>query len=244
MASNLGKRFTQLLDETVTKSDVVDLIKTLVKVIKDTKKEIEQNTAQNNAKILNELEQALKKAEVSRGESDRLMRSLREEVRSDSRTTMRLLEEKVNELRAMIPELPDEFNPQPLKDEFNAKIAEVESKIPTLPEEKNIEGMLDELRESVENKINEVDRRAASGRGGVRRVFQPYVDRFQGDGSTKTFYLKREPLRTDTIDATGTDFPIALDPNTDFTVTGKAFSLTDAVPAPSNGAILIVRFYA
>lgn len=87
---------------------------------------------------------------------------------------------------------------------------------------------------------------SAAKTGGTRRVFQPYVDDFSGqtDGVTKTFYLSREPLRTNTIQVFGTDFPTILRPTTDFTVTGKTLTLTAAVPAPNTGATLLIHYYA
>ena len=88
--------------------------------------------------------------------------------------------------------------------------------------------------------------RQSTPSGGVRRVFQPYLDDFTSltDGSQKTFYLSREPLKTNTILVWGTDFPIVLRPTTDFTVSGKTFTLTSAVPAPSTGATLLIQYYA
>ncbi len=82
--------------------------------------------------------------------------------------------------------------------------------------------------------------------GGTRRVFQPYVERFthQTNGSKKVFYLKRAPLKTDTIEVSGTDFPIILDPTVDFTVQDKTLTLSDNIPAPSSGATLIIKYYA
>jgi len=82
--------------------------------------------------------------------------------------------------------------------------------------------------------------------GGVRRVFQPYVDDFssQTNGSLKIFTLSREPLKTNTILVWGSDFPIILRPNTDFTVSGKTLTLTSAVPAPNSGATLLVMFHS
>lgn len=86
----------------------------------------------------------------------------------------------------------------------------------------------------------------AKSSGGSRRVFQPYVERFtsQTDGSAKTFYLKREPLRTDTIMVFGTDWPIVLDPTVDFTVSGKTLTLAAGIPAPSTGATVVISYYA
>ena len=105
-----------------------------------------------------------------------------------------------------------------------------------------IDDVLD-LREELTNMRKEASAKAS---GGVRRVFQPYLDRFtdETDGATKIFFLSREPLRTNTIKVWGTDFPIILDPTVDFTVEGKTLTLTDAVPAPSSGATLIVEYYA
>lgn len=80
----------------------------------------------------------------------------------------------------------------------------------------------------------------------VRTIYQPYIDRFsdQTDGATKTFTLRKAPLKSDTIEVFGTDFPIILDPTVDFTVAGKTLTLSDSIPAPSQGATLIVKYYA
>lgn len=82
--------------------------------------------------------------------------------------------------------------------------------------------------------------------GGVRRVFQPYVERFTHltNGSRKVFYLSRAPLKTDTIKVWGTDFPIILDPAVDFTVEDKTLTLSDQIQAPSSGATLIIEYFA
>lgn len=87
---------------------------------------------------------------------------------------------------------------------------------------------------------------AAKSSGGVRRIYQPYVERFTHltDGTTKTFYLKREPLKTDTIMVFGTDWPIILDPTVDFTVSGKALTLAAGIPAPSAGASVVISYHA
>lgn len=103
-----------------------------------------------------------------------------------------------------------------------------------------IEGLEDEIKQL----RKEIATKSASG--GVRRVYQPYVDDFSAEtnGSKKTFYLSREPLKSDTILVWGTDFPIILRPTTDFTIAGKALTLTSAVPAPSTGATLLVQYHA
>lgn len=128
--------------------------------------------------------------------------------------------------------------------ELREKLEEVKNMIPEMPEMPEKFDPSDILKKLDDHKT-EIDalRKRPTG-GGTRRVFQPYLDRFQGDGSTKTFYLKREPLRTDNIEVWGTDFPIVLDPDNDFTVTGKNLTLTSEVDAPTNGAILVIKYYA
>jgi len=104
-------------------------------------------------------------------------------------------------------------------------------------------------KEKVEGLMDELARieRVASTKPSMpsRRVYQPKLDRFtaQTDGVTKTFTLTREPLDSDTIEVSGTDFPIILDPTVDFTVSGKTLTLSANIPAPSSGATLIVKYY-
>lgn len=99
--------------------------------------------------------------------------------------------------------------------------------------------------EGLDDELNTI-RKESSARGGVRRVYQPYVDDFSGqtNGVLKSFTLSREPLKSNTILVWGSDFPIILRPTTDFTVSGKVLTLTSAVPAPNQGATLLIRYDA
>lgn len=78
-----------------------------------------------------------------------------------------------------------------------------------------------------------------------RYTYTPMLDRLTSftDGSTKTFILSKAPKETTTMEVSGTDFPIILDPTVDFTVSGKTLTLTAAVSAPSSGATLICKYY-
>lgn len=98
----------------------------------------------------------------------------------------------------------------------------------------------------LEDEIKSLRKEIATKTSGVRRVFQPYVDNFSAmtNGSLKTFVLSREPLRTNTVQVFGTDFPTILNPDVDFTVSGKTLTLTSAVPAPNTGATLLIHYFA
>lgn len=103
---------------------------------------------------------------------------------------------------------------------------------------KGLEDLVKELR-------NEIKVSSAS-KGSPRRIYQPHIERFtsETDGVNKTFYLQREPLKSELVEVTGTDFPIILDPTIDFTVSGRTVTLSNAIQAPSQGATLIIKYYA
>ena len=139
--------------------------------------------------------------------------------------------------------LNDRFNT--LLGQYKAKVEELNTKIADVPtteqiiDKERISGLEDEIK-SLRKEI------AMKASGGVRRVYQPYVDDFsaQTNGSLKVFVLSREPLRTNTVMVFGTDFPVILRYNTDFTIVGKTLTLTSAVPAPSQGATMIAHYQA
>ena len=129
------------------------------------------------------------------------------------------------------------------------KISEIENKeIPQIPEDLVNEKRLLEEIEALEKKLNEkITQLPAKSVGGAsRRVFIPYRDDLTSacDGVTKVFYLSKTPLKTGTIMVYGTDFPVILRPDVDFTVVNKTLTLTSQVPAPSLGATLIVTYFA
>lgn len=82
--------------------------------------------------------------------------------------------------------------------------------------------------------------------GGARRVFQPKRDDLSSlcDGANKTFYLSKAPMDEGTVMVYGTDFPVILRPTIDFTIANKVLTLTDSVPAPSQGATLVCTYFS
>lgn len=131
----------------------------------------------------------------------------------------------------------------PGKDGSPDTSTEIRDKLETLEGDERLDkAAIKGLEEEITKLRKELSSSRASG--GVRRVYQPYLDDFsaQTDGTTKTFYLSREPLKTNTVMVWGSDFPIILRPTTDFTIAGKTLTLTSAVPAPNTGATLLVRY--
>lgn len=163
--------------------------------------------------------------------------------------------EKIREVDDKISQIKDGHTPT--KEEITEMVEEVFSTKKTEETSEELRDKLESLEgderiniEAIRGLKEALDKASAtnkvSGLFGTRRIFQPYLDRFTGDtdGATKVFYLKREPLRTDNIEVSGTDFPIILDPTVDFTVEGRKLTLSDAVPAPASGSTLIIKYYA
>jgi hypothetical protein len=62
------------------------------------------------------------------------------------------------------------------------------------------------------------------------------------DGVTKVFELEAEPKSTNKILVWGTQFPVILRPNTDFTVSGKFLTLSADISAPQSGQTLLIQY--
>lgn len=182
------------------------------------------------AEVSQQIGKALKEQEVGMNFIKDKVRNLRDGKDADETKIVQdvLSQIKLPEQKEIILDTPEQLR----------------DKLETLEKEERLD------MEAVRGLKEALDKAAAtnkvSGLFGTRRVYQPYRDNFtsQTDGATKTFYLSREPLKTDTIMVFGTDFPIILDPATDFTVSGKALTLTDAIDAPTTGASLVVIYFA
>lgn len=241
----LHKVIQEANDGLATHAQVKELMGVLTKFVKEAKADLEQKTATNKNEIGKKLDKALSKLDETAKQIDAKVAETDKIFRSELRTITRLIEQRVDDLeRDIRKDLVDEYNDSELW-------AELKTIRTLIPKEKDddtelverieyLEGELDEKYKALDKKI------VMSKGGGVRRVFQPYLDDFSDDtdGANKTFYLSREPLRTNNIEVHCTDFPIILRPSTDFTVAGKALTLTSAVDAPTSGATLLIKYYA
>lgn len=239
----------KMVNEGLTREEFVSAFKEVIKVVKDIKGSNEQEW-----KLIHE---AMKKI------PDKMMSEM---MSSMSKTEKKMVKDCMDKCDQMCSEMDKKHKAEMGKMELEMRMmkadreAIIEDTLARIvpPEEETAEQVVGKINTSNEQinkeRIKGLDDEIKSLRkelatkatSGSRRVFQPHIDRFKDDcdGSNKTFYLSREPLRTDTIEVNGTDFPIILDPTVDFTVSGKTLTLTSAVPAPNAGATLIVKYYA
>src|SRR3990167_7322672 len=247
--------------ESPTHEEVAEIFKAIIKHFKDTVSAMEQRVANGERGMTDKQRELMKKGEEVL-EKWQYLSSL-EDKGKGMEMGYAGLTKKIEGQMAKIQALSDRLKSIKASDlsleaaditekrvkRFIPKIEDIESivrdSIRTIIEERDKESK--SAIEGFKNEIKKLEKTISSKTsGGVRRVYQPYVDDFTSltDGSTKIFYLSREPLRTNTIQIFGTDFPTILRPTTDFTIVGKKLTLTSAVPAPNTGATLLAHYFA
>ena len=206
------------------------------------------------AQAIDSLEKAFGNATNKLQETgDLTLVDVRKEVKGELGKALKTQSDSLNFMRDKARGLKDGKTPS--KDEL---LAIIEPLIPD-PEKgeqgeqgkaENIEQLKKDLEEFKKDTLERLEKALSNiPRGGKiitgRYVNTPIIDRLTGstDGATKTFTLSKAPREVSTMEVSGTDFPIILDPTVDFSVTGKVLTLTAAVPAPSQGATLICKYY-
>lgn len=239
----------KLINEGLTREEFVSAFKEVLKVVKKIK--------DDNASELASIHQVMKQI------PDKMMSEM---YAGMSKTEQKMVKDCIDTCEKMCKEMEKKHKQEIAKMDLEVRMIKsdreqiIEDALGRVPPQEK------ETPEQVVEKINasseQIDKERIAGledeikalrkeiatkaSGGVRRVFQPYVDDFssQTNGSTKIFTLSREPLKTETVLVWGTDFPIVLRPTVDFTIVGKTLTLTSAIPAPNTGATLLVHYYS
>lgn len=230
--------------------DIIAVAKSFKSAFDELKMSMSETERRMSQKMADEIESMANEMEKMKSDHKKEYKKCMDMMERFNGSMRSMVDEKMVTIKSeLMDAMPNEETMTKRHNEMELEMAQIGTNVGKLGED--IKSIRDEI-EQLGMKIDEGVKEQKTGTptrqpsAGVRRVFQPYIERFSGqtDGSTKTFYLKREPLRTDTIEVSGTDFPIILDPTVDFTVKGKAVTLTDAVPAPSQGATLIIKYFA
>lgn len=234
----LSQLFLDTLDQTASKEDVAALTKQLVDFVKQAKEKLEEANKAKSAELdqkVAELVAAAQQHETRVAERQDVDKAA---MYSESRTLMRLLEQKVEEIRALIPELPD-LSP------YDEKIEELRSIIPSLPDELSPEAIRDKLEslegeerlnvsaiegfEDLLNRVETIEKKPVTIMNGgvIGRDFIKDIDlSAQLDGSTKTFNI---PATWNVISVHLSSFPHALRKTVDFTYTDTTITFTNQI---------------
>lgn len=259
MANNtdkLKKLLEALESDTPSREEIAQIFNTLIKNFKETVRAMEQRISTGEKDLLGKKEEVLARGKEIMEKWQYLsdFENKSKNVELSFSKMSKKMEEKMSKIQTLSNTLKS-INASDLSFEaanltekrirpFIQRVWDIEVNVKNnILKREEDELFIKKLEKEVKQLKKEI---SAKSSGGVRRVFQPYRDNFtsQTNGTTKTFYLSREPLKTATIMVFGTDFPIILDPDVDFTVSGKTLTLTDAVPAPSSGSSLVVIYHA
>lgn len=220
-----------LKKDSVTVEDIMPFFNALKKVITDTREALKgENIARNAdldqklAKGLTQIESALEshiKAVEKKGQS------LLNETKSDNRTTLRFLEQKLDDLR---DEIPDAYSDSELRNELKR----IEKSIPTIPKGYDDSEIKEDIEE-LEKEIEELKKRPTGG-GGVTnaRITQAfkYILKTEApvgliNGSNKTYTLSQPIFAILSMSLNGET--IAQLPN--YTINGKTFTFSSPLPS-------------
>lgn len=255
MPNNLGKRFTEMLDETATKAEVSKLFKMLTDFVKEAKMRLEtmhSSHMQEMASKAETLEKRVETAEkqLSQGVSEG-KEAYKDLIYSESRTLLRLMEQKVADFAAKIPEEYED-------DEIRAEIEDLRKSIPEVPPQFDPSTVLSELTnliqkvEKLEKDIEELKKRPIGGGtigGGVTnmRIAQAfkYIMRTEEpvgdiDGVNTTYSLSQPIAAILSMSINGET--IAQIPN--YTIAGRTFTFSTALNSAYNGKDFEVKYIA
>lgn len=237
-----------LNEETPTQEELAEIFSALLKAFKESVSSMEERVANGERGLLQKQQELMRQGEEAMAKWQALTTSL--EVQEQQKG------EEIAKLEGLLNRL-ENLKPEDLVLEV-ASLTETRLKplIPKMEEIKRAinsnvkerEGVTKSVIEKLGNEIKKIRKELVTRTSGLasRRVFQPHRDDLSAfcNGTDKTFYLSRSPLKDGTVMVYGTDFPVILRPTIDFTIADKTLTLTSAVPAPSLGATLITTYYA
>lgn len=248
----LSQQFLKALDDTFSREEATTLLKGMMDFLRDFKKTMLDKMAQHSQSLdqnhQSHMGEMMKEMKENGDKMSKMVTETKDTMRSESRTVMRYIDQKVNDLRDEMPEMPDM---DAMHEEMRKEMSAIEAKIPTLPPEKNIEGMLDELqqfyKEELEKLRKEMLERIAKRSGTIGGVAGPNANAVQFydlssqcNGSTTSFYV---PTHRVALMLVGTQSPIIYRPTTDFTTGRNTLDLVTAqVGAPQTGQSLIFLY--
>lgn len=227
------KIFEVMNEEFVSQVDIAKVLKVLTDLMRDFRASIDEKVAKNKADIS---EIALSKAELTKKELTAKVSKLEADLRSDIRTTTRMFEQNVNDLR---DELPEEYEDS----EFKQELSRIEKLIPKNYDDTKLKEEIEELEDKVEKlekEIEELKKRPIGTGGGVTnmRIQQAFKYILKTEepvglinGVNLTYTLSQPIFAILSMSLNGET--IAQLPN--YTINGNTFTFSTALPSAYSG---------
>jgi BMFP domain-containing protein YqiC len=240
---SIGDKFLSVLNEAAAKEDVAKLFNKLVEFVKKAKEQIDEaattHAAELDSKVAELTDSLTTRLTTSETTLTTRQDTDRNTMYSESRTLMRLLDQKIADLESRIPESYDDAH-------VRSEVAAVRASIPVLPPAFDASDLiagqstLQETLESLIKRIEELERRPV-GRGGgtsaagVAQAFKYILktEAVQGtiDGVNTTYTLTQPIFAILSLSINGA--VIAQLPN--YTINGKTITFASPLPADYAG---------
>lgn len=236
--------FLQAMQEDhLSRKDFTEAFTGLVKAIKDVKTTLEEETKAENKTAKEAVDLALSQAlsELSKAESrfSAMFASHVTEMKSDARTTLRMIEQRLDSFEEQIP---DDYDDTDLRE----MVAQVRNEIPEMPEAFDPSEIMEDIEE-LEKEIKELKKRPITTGGGVTnaRIQQAFkyilkTEEPVGDiDGVNTTYTVSQPIFAVLAMSLNGEV-IAELPN--YTISGKTFTFSTALPAAYSGKDFEIKY--
>ncbi len=241
-----SKQFLEFIDNAANKEDVATLFAKLKEFLEETKRALEESRTQDRDEGRQTMERLSKELLGAKQELLGRADTDKETMYSESRTLQRLIEQKIDEVRGEMPEMPDM---EPMHQEFQMRLAEIESKIPTLPEipEQFDPTEIVSTLEEHEREIEELKKRPVGRSGGTSAIgvaatfkYIAHTEEPVGaiDGVNTTYTVKNTIWWIAGFTLNGEQ--IAELPN--FTYANRTITFTTALPAAYSGKDFEIKY--
>ena len=246
-----NKSFQEFLNDAASKVEVAKLVRTLTDFVKEAKTRLEILHEKHMQEMAAKAETLEKRAEMSQKQlSDGLSQGKKEAkdlIYSESRTLLRMMEQKVADLEAQIP---DEYE----DDELRKELENIKASIPDVPPQFDPSTILSELTkliakvEKLEKDIEELKKRPVGRAGGgvsaigVAQAFKWIAKTEEPvgliNGSNTTYTVSSTIWWVAGFTLNGEQ--IAELPN--FTYSGKTITFASALPAAYSGKDFEIKY--
>lgn len=240
---DLGVLLQAMKGDHLSRQEFTDAFKSLVDVIKSVRDDLVAKTTENNSASLKEAEAKITKALETLSKAETSLNAKFEQhvkdMQSDARTTLRMIEMRLDEMADMIPDGYDDL-------ELRDMVENVRAQIPEMPEAFDPTEIMQEI-EKLEKDMEELKKRPVGSGGGVTnaRIQQAfkYILKTEEpvgdiDGVNLTYTLSQPIFAILSMSLNGET--IAQLPN--YTISGNTFTFSTALPAAYSGKDWEVKY--
>lgn len=244
--NKLGILMQAMEQDHLSRGDFDKAFKRLIDAVRAVRTEMVETGEKNNAAAVKEMEKKVAEAFVTIRSAESIFKEINNkavaEMKSDARTTMRMVEQGMKDIEAKIP---DEFDASELMDEIQS-VREAIPKIPEIPKEFDATEIMGELEEH-EREIEELKKRPAGTGGGVTnaRIIQAmkYILKTEApvgdiDGANTTYTVSQPIFAVFAFSLNGE--VITQLPN--YTIAGNTVEFSSALPAAYSGKDFEIKY--